>query len=666
MRHWKVMAAGGVLLLLLGAAALVWTGTEQGGPATPPVSTVPAPAPAPWGVPGKGEEKAPPPAPGPGPEGAPEKGTAPKPEPTARRFILRGRLRGIPQGTKVAARLEVTSLGLEASPETVVGASALDGTVELDVSGVFAGGGQIPEIEVAMDHPACLPATEKVPVPAGAAAEGPVVLSLDATLAPAAVLQGRVVDGWGAPIPGAEVAAFPLTSEGPEAPAVDQARVEIKGEWRLRLRSGVRYLVIAAASGRRPAAREATGGDAAVAEMVLDEGASISGRVVDARGQPLAGAVVGAQSIMGDLRGLRVGGREVAWSKDGLQAGEATGTAVSDGRYRIAGLDETEWQVQVKSVQGLDALPDAFSDSRRQVRAPAEDVDFATATVRLLLHVRVDGLPAPGAGIFLSGEGRVLFGKYAKADSRGTLDFIARAGATYQADMFGKEGSRAIQVPTEAGTEHEENLDFTTPRPKGALIVILENPGGGGVGKAGLAFFPPEEEDVPSAEREVTGLTRNLEGTDGRFRVADVEPGKYLVVGRAGGTWEGGQSLHLEEAAVVEIPASGEQEVRFRLRPAGRLRIAAKDPEGEYLGAVCTVEDPEGRKVPATFVSRGAYSLQFSDDELMTAGPCNVEPALSPGRYTVRLSLAGFLDRVETVSVEAGKTAEVLATMERR
>ncbi len=661
------MRAGALLQVVgaigvAGAGLFLWFrgGEDRLAPPPPRLPSQPAVA----SRPDTTGKEAPPPSPN-SESQPPDSPPPPKPSP-------HGRLQGkvlLPPGMEGAPKVTVLAIGSESGEEPVAASAALDGTVDHDISPFLASSLGVKELEVSAEHPACLPARTRTGVPPPERrGEGPVVVAFEIRLVPAAVLRGRVADGAGAPLPGATAAAFVLLENGPSPPAVDQSETGDDGGFRIRLRHGDRYLLVAAADGRVPTFLEVAGGDASAPDLALLEGVSISGRVTDGEGKPRKGAALQARptaAVAGT--DLYVGRRELLWANGRLSPSETRAVSGEDGRYALGGLDPGEYEVSIEALEGERDLPDAFGDLKRILQAPAADQDFRVTFTRVHLSVLVDGKPAAGQGFLLMGGKKPMFGAHLRLDDRGRVTFLARSGGgSYKAKMGEKEvflGNRSLEIPADAG-DHEATLAFERPKPKGVLFVTLEPPAGSPpVQRAGFGFYPSgAEEDL------MPGITRSLEVENGRFRILDLDPGPYRMVVRAGGGWYGGEGTFLDEAVAVTVPAAGgETVVRVPLRPGGRLRIAARNREGQYLGADCAIQDGIGQDVDVLFFSRSpGKGFIAQTGALLADSESGVDPALPPGRYSVAFTLDGYLDRTERVEVKAGESVLLETVLDRR
>ena len=214
-----------------------------------------------------------------------------------------------------------------------------------------------------------------------------------------------------------------------------------------------------------------------------------------------------------------------------------------------------------------------------------------------------------------------------------------------------------------AGGESRERFDLEPESaPSRSLRILLRGEGAESLGKASAAFFAPGQEGL-SAEIS----TRPLDVKDGRLEVADPPPGRWRLVVRPGGPWNGNTAAWLDAETDVEVPEGGDLDVELPLRPGGRLRVSARDPEGRFLQARCEIRDGTGRRVPVRFTTQhGEGNWSGHSGALGADAPAVVEPALPPGTYRVDLRHDGYLDRSEEVRVEPGRWKDLDITLERR
>lgn len=355
-------------------------------------------------------------------------------------------------------------------------------------------------------------------------------------LKPGATIRGRVVDDAGSPIEGADVAP----SIGNPRPNwggfvyLDElgAKTDRDGRFTLvGLPEGAKCDVI---SGRRSAIRQRplSATDEAQNEMVLLGEGAIRGRVVDPLGNPVRNFRVQVGIPKGTKPGDPVGGFFAGYSGTGLAFTRG------DGEFIVSGLTAGHLHRLTVIAAGFGAgEADRVEAGSLGRLGPADDLTITLGNGHPL-RVRVfreGGLTVPGAGVAViqnEGQGGGLFwgisdsnswedGVTGRADDRGRADFPALA--------YGK-GTIVVRAPGfsrawQAWANGEEQFDiFVQPEARLAGTVLDEAgqpiPGT----RLMLSWGAGESLYVPIGDQ------------DGRFRAAELPPGKYRlnVVANAG------------------------------------------------------------------------------------------------------------------------------------
>jgi protocatechuate 3,4-dioxygenase beta subunit len=224
-------------------------------------------------------------------------------------------------------------------------------------------------------------------------------------------LVGRVLDGDRQPVFGAAVWATAKNQQSP-LPTLPGMAVSVspreatgmRGEFALSGLPAGQIDLTVSAQGYRPARVRgidlAVGRDGPPVEVVLVQGVTVAGRVLDTAGHPVAGANVTAMLdiTLGDLlRGGNVRG-----------AGPAPASSAPDGRYRLVGLGPGNYRVLVDRANSLRGL--RSRQSAEIVVADQDlDLDLVAADPVSLLPVTgrivdTDGAPIAGARIELIQE----------------------------------------------------------------------------------------------------------------------------------------------------------------------------------------------------------------------------------------------------------------------
>jgi RNA polymerase sigma-70 factor (ECF subfamily) len=587
------------------------------------------------------------------------------------RWLVRGRLDHFDGGdgprAKVAAYFWHQDMDFSKPPEPIRVEAAVDGRFEVDFTASIASAKGKRAVVVVVDHPAYLPSRAEVPVPEGvdADATGAAVFACAIDMRRAEILNVRVVDEDGRGAPGARVGAFAVVDGSPDDRLSDTAIADAAGEARLRLAPGGAFVVVGAAEGLARAAVRAKAGDDR-ATIVLRPGVAIRGRVVE-NGRPVAGAVLRARIARFGGRELQMADFQTYWESDGVvSATELHATTDAAGRYSITGLaEEEEFTVELLSI-GADRELTGF---RRQEVAPAEDVDvdFDVATSKLVVEVRSDGKPV--AGVRLCGVGSKTT---PKTDENGRWTVEAAPGTRIQIETF-RDGFKKATVHVVAPRAGEFE---TVPIPlvairHGKFVVAVRDEDGRAIETASLAFFKDAKAAAEKPWNEIR-FTLPRRASDGRASIDDLDPGTYRLVVRAGRnwnpdfTWDGDEGTWLDASTDVTVPESGNAEVVVVTRRGGRLRLAARDSDGNLVAAACTIRDAAGqvvgRATAARYGSRGACSMNcgYLDANAVT----DVAEALPAGRYRVTLSYDGCAEKTVDAEIVAGKTCALDVTLD--
>ncbi len=303
-------------------------------------------------------------------------------------------------------------------------------------------------------------------------------------------------------------------------------------------------------------------------ELLLEEAASVAGRVTGPDGAPVAGAEVRAIAVgpggeRGDLAGLEA--RLGPWGFDLRVA--VSGTTGEDGRYALDGL-------RVRAEYRFFARANGFarsvlSDPARAATAPGEHLEVDHALRRVAtLRVRVvgaDGAPlenaevtSPSRGTDLSPEredvGVFRFdllppGEYPVLSS--CPGFVAKTERVAVREGEAKEVRHVL--------EHGAVLEGTVVDDLGRPI-----PG------ASVSATPTDRVPAGSVRGRPIGGGGGSTDSEGRFRIEGLEAGAHRVVAGA---------LRHGRAAPATAHAPGEA-LRLVLRRAAALRLRLVPPAG--------------------------------------------------------------------------------------
>jgi hypothetical protein len=389
---------------------------------------------------------------------------------------------------------------------------------------------------------------------------------------------------------------------------------------------------------------EVKGGETARADLVLGEGTTIEGIVLDGEDRPIAGANVWAQPTQ------QRPGQATTWK--GAQA-------QSDGRFALRGVSLGQHQVTAQAANhGQETL--------RNVEAGTRDVTIKLKSMGWIEGQVLEG-SQPYAGTFSvtvrrvgarAGRGRV--NEEEGYDSGNAQSFNSPEGVFARRGLPG--GEYHVTASTSEGLVMLEPVSVTVVEGRGAgpvrlvldrgasIVGEIESAGAGPMRGAWLWAQPVRGEGTgPNASARVED--------QGQFVLRGLGRGTYRVqiTTDAGSTW----------SEQVEVNPGAERRVRFVERLPGRMRITVEDGEGRKLAkARPQLTDPSGNEVHAN------WQLLRRDNLLDHRAPDAWERAtttddsgqlvrhhLPPGRYLVTALLAGHEPAQEATWVEVASSA---------
>jgi protocatechuate 3,4-dioxygenase beta subunit len=432
-------------------------------------------------------------------------------------------------------------------------------------------------------------------------------------------LAGRVVGPRGEPVPGARV--VPSEKVGPGGfRVIGLAHADARGAFRLvELAPGTVHLEISA-DGYRTRRTEGIpileDRDVEGLELTLEQGASLAGRVLDARGDPVAGARVGAAAE---------GQPPVGVSFDYHLPVETDG----EGRWSIEGLEPGRVQVQADHPRGR---------ARAHLRLePGENhLDLTLppgVEVAGQVSDEADG-PLPAAGLQLTSTGtRESYDTVSAAD--GTFlfpgvpdgEFVLRASRSGYAEATYPGGIRIAGQPVGGLALHLTRLRSATLT--GRLLGLEPDEWAGAHVSAWC-----EGQSFPGSV-----------GRDGRYRIAGVWAGDCQVQAAtaSGNSAEG--SVRVEPAA-AEAVLDLEFQSGFTL--SGRVVVDGKP----LAGAVVLVRAAPGTPLPhpAESLANTAYDGSFSLAHV------------KPGPHVLEVLGRDHFEYSQPVEVTADRTVEIQVT----
>jgi protocatechuate 3,4-dioxygenase beta subunit len=391
-------------------------------------------------------------------------------------------------------------------------------------------------------------------------------------------ITGQLVDARTfQPLRGAVVRAVRVPVDKPDASPNIGFRTGADGKFVLRgVAPGIVHFSVAKAgyvAGPYPSARPAIPGET-IDNVVLTvlPGASISGRVVDESGQPVAGALVttGTPSQL-ETRGQRIfSSSSVATLTGRTLVSQSVATVTDDdGQYWLGGLAAGDYVVTVNPYGEVGVAQDPMDRPGAQNLAVKVDVGEDRAGADLVVKLRPSNLSAPAvnargtnvvSGRVVDTRGRGISNAIvlmSPADpSRGFNSTTDSAGNFQISDVpagtFGI-GARApgfpmglqlrsqpsltpVEIVVTAGSR-TDNVVLTLR--KGAVISGTVTDEFGDPVWAAVTIAGPYSSEVGPSARTVTADAR------GRYRLVDLTPGEYLVSVQAPKTSE----VHFQDGA---------------------------------------------------------------------------------------------------------------------
>jgi protocatechuate 3,4-dioxygenase beta subunit len=465
--------------------------------------------------------------------------------------------------------------------------------------------------------------------------------SVAIALTRAASVIGRVTTPEGQPVAGARVRVF--RGDGPMAivnmrnPAAslfrqESARTRPDGSFRLKQLAASRSVTLEAAKeGFAPVKKHGValkaGETARDVHFVLTKGLQARGRVVDAQGEPVAGAEVRVSPAdrSGMLAGVRIVSRILRQERPDAISGR-------DGSFLVTGLEEGEVEATVthegfaeKSFSGLSVHPKEANEWAAFTLTPGAAI---TGVVR-------DGQGAPVVGASVGAFG----------ETGGLREAMSDLDGSFRLDGYPSQRPLMLTVRAEGFAPAQKSV---TP-PAENLVVVLKT--------AGILRGRLEDAET---KRPITDFSvsysaprtggfmmrfggsndRSFQSSDGSFEMTEVSPGRWVLRGSAPG-------YRSAEVGPVEL-AEGETKdgLVLSLRKGGALSGRVLDPRRGTGVANATVawQEPagdSGNRMAAMIASR------FSGGDTSTTTDADGRfsfDGLPEGKVVLTASHPDFLD----------------------
>lgn len=404
---------------------------------------------------------------------------------------------------------------------------------------------------------------------------------------PAAVIEGKVVDGDGQPVSGADIELQQkrnpgrMTIEMGRPTKLARSLSNARGSFRLSpVDPDKSYVIKAAADKFAPAEQAVTDlqprRTKSGVKITLSRGQSVTGTIVDGSGRAL-------REVSVELKPTRSRGGMPMMPMFGPEeaAGGFTGTTDEQGRFAIRGLPAGKFD--------LKAMRQGFA--KRTV--PSIELEDAgegldVGEIALTPGVRLQGLvlsperqPVEGVEVFVTEGGpRMMFGRLAGAEASpdGVSDpagwFAVEdlaAGEKYAFRLrrpgYVDANLSAIELP------RSEPLEVVL-EPASKLSGLVSNAKGEPIAGAEIRLSFSRTLEMGGNRMQAVMMHTDTSDTDGRFLFEDLEPGTVSVKGVASGY----QEAKLDN---LEIPQGQDLEgVDLRLNPGAMVQGRVLGPDG--------------------------------------------------------------------------------------
>lgn len=459
-------------------------------------------------------------------------------------------------------------------------------------------------------------------------------------------LTGRVTDGDGQPLRGAQVAV------GDQAKHADWERdrvIEVWGVRTVETDEHGRYafagvpagnnVVTARASGFGICRSEArvTAGDTATLDLTLAKSASLFGKVIDGNGAPEAGARISAYDREPGTH--FVAGGQIDFD---LPFGHVETAADEHGDYRLEGLTPgTVWSFALRRMDGrFGGVSVALRRDTLEVAAGSEvrwdPVIDSGRSIEGVVRYR-DGYPIPHLFITLhderTGEDRTI-----NSDKEGRFRFLCLDDSTYEV---------RVQPPFDAprGNVPPRRSGVVPDRAPVELTVEYDKPQKvapgtvrGRIADTGARIRNPIAATV-TLNSDAGWFRPGIKVEGGAFVVDEVEPCRFRIILKEGETV-------LASTDWFELAAAGDVDVGLlTTEPGGALRVHASRAKGAEGFEPKLYLRRDGDPLSTT-IALGRADEAFAD-------------SMTPGTYEVSGYCKGMLSVKSTAVVRAGETSQL-------
>ncbi len=464
---------------------------------------------------------------------------------------------------------------------------------------------------------------------------------------------GRVLGPDGSPSVFATVGCFAKGPQGTwdERP-LDTATTDESGNYVIGASPQRPCFVVAVAQGLLGGGVEIDGMVLEVPAIQLDDGVTIAGRAI-LNGLPQEGvdveAVLKGQAMATRLylanQSYMVLGHEIVTETQ-------TGKTDGEGRFQILGLKTGEYQVAITGIASGSVHMSASRGTRVGVRAPATGLELALNGSIVAVQVAIDGKPAQ-VGVRYINDGF----HYCSTDKRGRVEMLMKAGSPCQVEVSqpGYVPFRTSFTPS-PGIPREIVVNLKKEVPKPSLRATLAGPKGLKVKKVSFDFYATNSGGIfPLWSRPA--FVKNGVAVASRLR-----NGRWWLVCRPGGRF-GGHDYATTMSTWVTIPFEGEVDLDLQWDLGGRLRLSAKNSDGQFLAPKCKIFAENGSEIPVSFFVRYGSGAGSLGEGGLFKGDNEVDPALAPGLYRIELTLGSRRKKSFQAVIKAGETTTLKLTL---
>ena len=395
--------------------------------------------------------------------------------------------------------------------------------------------------------------------------------------------------------------------------------------------------------------------------FVLRAGSTISGAVRNRAGNGRAGARVRASLAAegGRRLVLSAASASLRWTPDGVEWLQITAHTDAEGHYRMGGLAQAEYDVELGGLEGASDVPAGMA---QRVSAPGT-ADFQFGAATLTVAATASGVPLEDARVRVA---RVTDAPRPfvelRTDARGLAEFEVVPLAEYRVAVLAPDHQskmRRVNAP-EIGETRRIEFGLQQIDTRATLVVTLRpSTYLGDVRLPAVCSFL-----LTPAVNGQAPLKRTVGMEDGRFFVRDLNPGGYTVVAFPGGAAALNDGYYAPAFGLVALAAGTQTLHTMEVQAGGRLDVLVRGPDGQPTEATLRLEGNAAWN-DGPFLMAGTPvwpKLTVTLQEtvaLQSASPTS--QLLHPGRYTLHAMPWDRRFAAQSVSVEirAGETTGV-------